>query len=145
MHWKHSSSHTTKKFKVTPSARKVILVLAVFWDSRGILLAHFQKRGENVNSASYCEVLLKLRNEIHRKHPSQLSRGVLLHPDNARSHRARATQERIQELQWEFLEHLPYSPDMALSDFNMFGPLKTTLVANGSLITKSLKRRCGNG
>jgi hypothetical protein len=31
-------------------------MFTVFWDSQGILLAHFQKRGENVNSASYCEV-----------------------------------------------------------------------------------------
>jgi hypothetical protein len=36
----------------------------VIWDSRGLLLAHFQKHGENVNSASNCEVLLKLQDAI---------------------------------------------------------------------------------
>jgi hypothetical protein len=36
--------------KFTLSAGKVILT--VFWDSQRVLLAHFQKRGENVNSAS---------------------------------------------------------------------------------------------
>jgi histone-lysine N-methyltransferase SETMAR len=30
-------------------------------------------------------------------------------------------QERIQELQWEYL---PYSPDLAPSDFHLFGLLK---------------------
>jgi hypothetical protein len=35
-------------------------MLNVCCDSQGILLAHFQKYGENVNSISYCEVLLKL-------------------------------------------------------------------------------------
>jgi hypothetical protein len=39
----------------------------VFWDSQGVLLAHFQTRGENVYSASYCEVLLKLRDVIRKK------------------------------------------------------------------------------
>jgi hypothetical protein len=34
------------------------------WDSQGVLLAHFQKHGENMNSAFYCEVLLKLLNAI---------------------------------------------------------------------------------
>jgi hypothetical protein len=50
--WKHLSSHPTKNFKVMsmPSAWKV--VFAVFWDSQAILLARFQKHGENVNSAS---------------------------------------------------------------------------------------------
>jgi hypothetical protein len=47
-----------KNFKVTPSAGKVML--SVCWDSQGVLLAHFQKRDETVNSASYFEVLLKL-------------------------------------------------------------------------------------
>jgi hypothetical protein len=48
MQWKHPSSpsHSTKKFKVTPSAGKVMST--VFWQSNGMLLAHFQKRGENV-------------------------------------------------------------------------------------------------
>jgi hypothetical protein len=32
-------------------------MLTVFRDSQGVLLARFQKRGENVNFASYCEVL----------------------------------------------------------------------------------------
>jgi hypothetical protein len=41
---KHPSSLSVKEFKVTPSAGKVILT--VFWDSWGVLLAHFQKRVE---------------------------------------------------------------------------------------------------
>jgi hypothetical protein len=63
-------------------------MFTVFWDSQGVLLAHFQKRGENVNSATYCEVLLKLRDAVRRKLPGQLVRGVLLHHDNARPHTA---------------------------------------------------------
>jgi hypothetical protein len=30
----------------------------------------------------------------------------------------------MQEQQWEVLEHPPYSPDLAPSDFHFFGPLK---------------------
>jgi hypothetical protein len=102
MQWKHRGSPSSKTFKVTPPAGKVVLTM--FWDSHGVLLAHFQKRGENVNSASYCEVL-KLQNVINRKCPAQLARGVLHNHDNARPHTAQATQERIRELQWELLEH----------------------------------------
>jgi hypothetical protein len=72
--------------KVMPSAGKVMLT--VFWDSHGVLSAHFQKYGQNANSVSYCEVLLKLWDAISRKHPSQLGRGVLLHHNNARHHTA---------------------------------------------------------
>jgi histone-lysine N-methyltransferase SETMAR len=104
MQWKYPSSPPTKKFKVTPSTEKIML--AVFWDSQGVLLARFQKRGENMNSASLCEVLLKLRDAILRKRPGELARGVLLHHDNARPHTARTTQERIQELQWKLLVYI---------------------------------------
>jgi histone-lysine N-methyltransferase SETMAR len=105
-----------------PLAEKVVLI--VFWDSQGVLLLNFQKGGENVNSASYCVVLLKLRDAIHRKRPDQLARGILLHHDNARPHTPQAIQKRIQELQWELLEHPPYRPDLIPSDFHLFGPLK---------------------
>jgi hypothetical protein len=54
-----------QNFKVTPSTEKVML--AAFQDSQGILLAHLKNHGENVNSASYCEVLLKLQDKIRRK------------------------------------------------------------------------------
>jgi hypothetical protein len=54
MQWKPHSppSRSTKMFKDTSSAGMVMLT--VFWDTQGVPLAHFQKRGENVNSATYC-------------------------------------------------------------------------------------------
>jgi histone-lysine N-methyltransferase SETMAR len=120
-------------------------MLTVFWDSHGELFAHFQNHGENMNSAPYCGVLLKLRYSIRGKRPGQMARGVLLYHDNARPHIARATQGRIQELQRELFEHPPFSPDLAPSDVLLFGLLKITLVANISLMTKRLKRSCGSG
>jgi histone-lysine N-methyltransferase SETMAR len=127
MQRKHPSSpsRSTKKFKVAPSAGKVMLT--VFWDSQGVLFTYFQKHGENVNSASYCEALLKLQDAIRRKRPGKLAREVLLRHDNARPHTARATQGRFQELQWEILEHPPYSPDLAPSDYHLIGALKRHL------------------
>jgi hypothetical protein len=82
---------------------------------------------KSVNFASYCRVLLKLRVAIRRKRPGQLARGVLLHHDNSRLHTVRTTQKIIQELQWELLEHQPYSTHLARSDFHLFGPLKNQI------------------
>jgi histone-lysine N-methyltransferase SETMAR len=36
----------------------------------------------------------------------------------------------MQEQQWEVLDHPPYSPDLAPSDFYLFGPLKHHLSGN---------------
>jgi hypothetical protein len=57
-----------------------------------------------------------------KKRPGHLARGVLLHHDNTRPQTVPATQKRIQELR--ILEHLLYSPDLAPSDFPLFGPLE---------------------
>jgi hypothetical protein len=83
---KHPSSSSTKKFKVAPSAGK--LMFTVFWDSQRVLLAHSQKRGENVNSTPRYKVLLKLRDAIRGKFPGKLARGILLYCDNVRHHTA---------------------------------------------------------
>ena len=62
MQWKHPSSPAHKKFKVTPSAAKVMLT--VFWDCQGVLLTEFQQRDPTITSASYCTILTKLRAAI---------------------------------------------------------------------------------
>ena len=53
--------------------------------------------------------------------------GVILLHDNARPHSAKLTLETIKKEGWEILPHPPYSPDLAPSDFFLFGPLKETL------------------
>jgi hypothetical protein len=60
-----------------------------------------------MNSALYCEVLLKLQNAVCRKRPDKLARGV-----------STASSSQCQT---------PYSPDLAPSDFQLFGPLKNCL------------------
>jgi histone-lysine N-methyltransferase SETMAR len=66
--------------------------------------------------------------QVAENFQAKLARRVPLHHDNVRPHTARATQERIQEVQWELLEHPPYSPDLAPSNFPLFAQLnkKTT-------------------
>jgi histone-lysine N-methyltransferase SETMAR len=42
-------------------------------------------------------------------------------------HTANRTRELLWRYNWEVLDHLPYSPDLAPSDFHLFGPLKKHL------------------
>ena len=55
------------------------------------------------------------------------SRGVILLQDNARPHTAARTLAKIEDLGWKLLTHPPYSPDLAPSDFHLFGPLKESM------------------
>jgi hypothetical protein len=58
---------------------------------------------------------------------SMLSKWVLLFHKNARPHSAATTVEAIRQLKFELLPLPAYNPDLALSDYHMFGPLKEAL------------------
>lgn len=69
----------------------------------------------------------KLKPEIRSKRRGQLSKGIVLLHDNARPHTAAHTVETLQKLKFEALAHPPCSPDLAPSDYHLFGPLKEAL------------------
>ena len=123
MQWHHLGSPSPKKFKLSPSAGKVMMT--VFWDIQGVLLLDFLPKGETINSARYQETLKKLMRSIRRKRPGL--QDVILHHDNARPHTAIATAAAIAAKGWSVLPHPAYSPDLAPSDFHLFGPLKDYL------------------
>ena len=126
MEWKHPSSPAQKKFKRQPSTKKVMLTL--FWDMHGPILVHSQAHGQTVNSVNYCAMLRnELKPAICKKRRGMLSKKVLLHHDNARPHTAAATVETVQQLGSEFLQHPPYSLDLAPSNYHIFSPLKEVL------------------
>ena len=85
-------------------------------------------RGTTVTSAAYSDLLQNhLRPAIKSKRRGLLSSGVLLQHDNARPHTACTTVATITDLHFECLPHPPCSPDLAPSDFHMFGPLKEAM------------------
>jgi histone-lysine N-methyltransferase SETMAR len=84
--------------------------------------------GNTVNSATNAHLLKNhLRPAIKSKRRGLMSTGVLLQHDNAPLHTVRSTVATIQDLSFECLPHLPYSPDLAPSDFRVFGPLKEAM------------------
>ena len=56
---------------------------------------------------------------IDEKRPGMLQTAII-HPDNAPSHRAAQTTETTKRLGFELLDHPPYSPELAPSDFFFF-------------------------
>ena len=88
-------------------------------------MTEFLEAGKIVNSARYAETLKNLRRRVCQVWGST-SRILLLH-DNARLHTARVTVDALEMLKFEYLSHLPYSPDLAPSDFHFFPHLKRDL------------------
>jgi len=55
------------------------------------------------------------------------TKGVLFLHDNAQVHRALATKKKLAYLGFQCLDHPPYSPDPAPSDYHLFPGLKKQL------------------
>lgn len=100
---------------------------SVFWDKQGIIHADFLPHGFTINSEYYCCVLRDVHKSLRKKCPGLITKGVLFLQDNAWPHTAQCTFQTIQELGWEILPHPSYSPDLAPSDFHLFGSLKEFL------------------
>ncbi|KAJ7335020.1 hypothetical protein JRQ81_012961 [Phrynocephalus forsythii] len=100
--WKHPSPCPPKKAKVQKYAGKVMV--SVFWDSRG----------------KVCDALKQKRCAI-------ISKGVRLLANKAPVHTAPTSVVTAQHLSYELLQHPPYSPDLAPSDFFLFPKMKKPL------------------
>ncbi|GFO19061.1 histone-lysine N-methyltransferase SETMAR [Plakobranchus ocellatus] len=75
----------------------------------------------------YCETLDRLRHSVLRKRPGLLRSGVVLQHDNATLHTAKRTKDWLERYRWDIIPHPAHSPDLALSDYHLFGPLKCHL------------------
>jgi histone-lysine N-methyltransferase SETMAR len=125
MQWKHSDSPPPKKFRTQPSAGKIMAT--IFWDSMGVLLIDYMPHNTTINGAYYAALMDQLHKSIKEKRTGKLAKGVLLLIDNAPAHTARVSQAAIRKWDFEQLNHPPYSPDLAPSDYYLFRHLKKEL------------------
>ena len=125
MAWKRPSSPTPKKFKTQPSAGKIMG--SVFWDSQGLIMIEYLEHGATITGNVYADQIKKLRQEIIEKRRGKLAKKVLFHQDNAPAHKSAVAMAAIQDAGFEILDHPPYSPDLAPSDFYLFPRLKEHL------------------
>ena len=81
----------------------------------------------------------RLKPEIRSKRRGQLSKCIMLLHNNVRPHTAAHTVETLQKLNFEVLAHPPYSPDLAPSDYHLFGPFKEALMGRRFTSDQELK------
>jgi len=95
-----------------------------FWDQDGILFTDYLPKGQIINAEYYSSLLVQLKVILKEKRRGKVTKWVLFLHDNAPAHRALATQKKLAYLGFQCLDHPPYSPDMAPSDYHLFPGLK---------------------
>ena len=138
MEWTHPGSPAPKKVKTVSSVGKIMVT--IFWDEDGVLIVDFLESGQTINSERYFKVLRKLKQAIKKKHPGLDVTNITMHHDNARPHTAHITAQEIANMGWKIMPQPPYSPDLAPSDFHLFGPLKDELCGHHFETDDDVKR-----
>jgi histone-lysine N-methyltransferase SETMAR len=70
---------------------------------------------------------VQLKDILKEKRRGKVTKGVFFLRDNAPAHRVLATQKKLAYLGFKCLDHPPYSPDLAPSDYHLFPGLKKQL------------------
>jgi histone-lysine N-methyltransferase SETMAR len=104
-------------------------MLTIFWSPLGFFLVEILPKGIYFDSQYFCpNVLFAIVQNRPSEIPGDRRRRMVVHFDNATSHSAKCT---IDYLMANRLTRAPYpafSPDLAPSDFSVFGKLKMTLI-----------------
>jgi len=71
--------------------------------------------------------LVQLKDILKEKRRGKVTKGVSFLHSNALAHQTLATQKKLVYLGFQCLDHSPYSPDLAPSDYHLFPGLKKTI------------------
>jgi len=126
MEWQHRGSPHPKTFQVQKSAGKVLA--SIFWDQDGILLIDYLPKGQTINAEYYLSLLVQLKEILKEICCGKVTKGVLFLHNKAPAHQALATQKKLAYLGFRYLDHPPYSPNLASSDYHLSPGLKETIV-----------------
>ena len=125
MECRHSGSTRPKKFRVQTSAGKFLA--SIFWDQDGILLTDYIPKDQNINTEYYSSLLVQLKQMkdiLKEKRRGKITKWFLFLHDKAPANRTHKTQKKLAYLGFQYLDHPPYSPDLAPLDYHLLPGLK---------------------
>ena len=102
----------------------------VFWESEGVLLLEFIPHKTTITGDTYASTMVVLRENIKQKRCEKLSAGVLLPHDNAPAHKSRTSRAATRKCDFLELNHPPYRPYLAPSDYFLFRNIKKFFVGD---------------
>jgi len=76
----------------------------------------------------------------NRRKASRIVKSSWFHQDNAKPHVSLTTRQKLLQFGWDVLPHLPYSPDIAPSDFHLFRSLQNSLIGKNFTSLEDCKK-----
>ena len=104
------------------------MMITVIWGVWGVYIVDELPEGMHLNSTYFVEhILFPLDKQKDQIWPGKGNHKIWLHLDNCKVHNSRYTQVAMEKTDFKRSPHPPYSPDIAPSDFFLFGYVKEKL------------------
>ena len=126
--WLEGSDAVPKLPRSTAPNGKVML--SVWWDCQRILLAKFYSKDQIMKADDYTQQLRELREILKKDRREMLTRIPLILQDNAPIHKAKVSMAAASDYDYQLVDHLLYSPDLAPSDYWLFPWLKSQMYSH---------------
>ena len=113
--------------KATLASKERVRV-TVWWPAAGLIHYSFLNPGETVPPEKYAQQSDEMHQKLQRLQPALINRkGPVLLCDNAWLYVTQPTFQKLNELGYKVLPHLPYSPDLSPTDYHCFQHLNNFL------------------
>ena len=137
MQWLPKGQPGPIKAKVHATRTKQMVLC--FFNSKGLIYTNYVPRGTTVNANYIVEALGRFMRIFKEKRPTTAQQDWFLHWDNAPVHSAAVGQDWLAARGVQVIEHPPYLPDLAPTDFFLFLKVKSVLVGK-TLTVQTFKK-----
>jgi histone-lysine N-methyltransferase SETMAR len=130
--WARVRDDVPKRANQNFQAKKCLI--SILWSPAGIHSLLAVPKGTTYNSLFFCaqvvpDLVLNITSNSRRK----TLKGLTLHIDNARPHNSKVSVNTLARTKAKRFPHPPYSPDLAPSDFFLFGYIKEKMSGVSSI------------
>ena len=97
------------------------IMVTVWWCAKGVVHYSFLNANQGITAEVHCNQLDEMHSCLQEMWPALVNlHGPILLQDNACPHVARMTVQKLTDLGYKTLPHLPYSPDFSPTDYHFF-------------------------
>ena len=123
LNWEEAPKHFPK-----PNLHQTKVMVSVCWSSACLIHFSFLNPGETTTSEKHAQRIDEMHWKLQYLQPIFVNRmGPIFLHSNAQPHFTQPTLQKLNELDYEVLPHLPYLPDLSPTDYHFFKHLDNFL------------------
>lgn len=122
-----------------PSDIQKKTMITCFFNGNGLQIIDVKPKGVKINSSYFIDHVISKLEKLDIVYKAKRQKQMMmLHYDNAPSHNSMLVENYLTRTPFKKVPHPPYSPDLAICDFGIFGTVKTNFQGKEFLTEQEL-------